>query len=202
MFLMAGCGGGASPVRQTDLGGLFPPVTVVITHLTDWTVSLVSSQQLDEVTLYFDNGDSEHFDLTGLVGLVHSANPGEMTYLKTSTKGGDYWYFDRSGQWLPNGYKPKFQSSLGRKRASSVWVGGTELGITCSDQYSQVKVYFNDDTYQIFETAESSGTYNLLIASENVAAIRITLSADSSLYFYGADGGPLPQGTKWYEDAD
>ena len=203
---LTSCGGGMSPLgtsRQTDLGLLFPPVIATVTHLNDWTVSLVSTQLLDEVTLYFDNGDAETYDLHGLVQAVHSSNAGDIAYLKASTKGGDYWYFDNTGLWLPHGYDPKFGSSLGGgKTASSVWIGGTEIGITCSDTYTQVKVYFEDDSTQVFDVTESSGTYDLTIPANNVAAIRITLEADGSRYYFKPDGTELPLGTKWYEDAD
>lgn len=202
VFLVSGCGGGASPVRQADLGGLFPPVTVTVTHITDWTVTLAATQPLAEVTLYFDNGDAETYPLSGLFQIVHCNNDGQMNYLKASTKGGDYWYFDNAGTWLPDGYKPKFWSSLAGKGASTVWVDGNELAITCSDTYSQVKVYYLDDSTQVFDTSEASGTYDLVIPGYNVAAIRITLASDGSRYYYKPDGSELPLGTKWYEDAD
>jgi hypothetical protein len=200
--ILTSCGGSASPARQADLGGLFPPLTVTVTHPGDWTVSLASSEPLAEVTLYFDNGDAESYAVSGLAQLVRSDNDGVLSYLRASTKGGDYWYFDSAGLWLPHGYRPKFGSSLGSRSASTVWVDGRQLAITCSDAYSQVKVYYNDDSSQVFNTDESTGMYNLAISSDNLAAVRITLAGDGSRYYYGPDGGELPAGTKWYEDAD
>jgi hypothetical protein len=204
-LLLTGCGGSASPLRQADLGGISPPIVVTVLHLTDWTVTLASADELDQVTLYFQDGTSEKTDLDGRLDVVHSENDSQMTYLKASTKGGDYWYFDRSGGWLPLGYRPKFGSSLSSKGASTVWVDGNQLDITCSDAYSEVKVYYADDTTETFDTSagtETSRSFNLLISSVNVDAIRIRLTGDGSLYYYGPDGNALPAGTKWYEDAD
>jgi hypothetical protein len=203
LLTTVGCGGGASLERQADWGGLFPPVTVTVLHVSDWTVSLTGTQQLSEVTLYFDNGDSETYPLSGMLGVVHSDNDGGLTYLRASTKGGDYWYFDNAGLWLPHGYRPKVDSNIGARSASSVWVGSQELAITCNDTYTQVKVYYNDDTTQVFDTgATSAGTYDLVIDGANVAAIRIRLSSDDRLYYFAPDGSRLPMGTKWYEDTD
>jgi hypothetical protein len=202
-LFLTSCGGAASPARQTDLGGLFPPVIVSVSHTDEWTVSFSATQPLEDATFYFDNGGAETHDLSGLIQVVHCENVGQMTYLKASTRGGDYWYFDNAGLWLPYGYKPKFWSRLEKEKSpSSVWVGGNQLGVTCSDTYSQVKVYFEDDSFQTFDTSATSGTYDLYIASENVAAIRIILQGDGSRYYYKADGTELPLGTKWYEDAD
>jgi hypothetical protein len=203
LLLLAGCSGGSGPVRETNLGGLFPPVTVTVVHLTDWTVTVTATQQLAEATLYFDNGDAYTSALSGYTAVIHSDLDANLSYLAVRTKGGDYWYFDRGGLWLPKGYTPKFESSLDDDRsASSVWVDGQELAITASDEYNEVKVYYADDSTQVFETSETSGTYNLLISGENVEAIRITLEADSSQHYFAPDGSALPLGTKWYEDAD
>jgi hypothetical protein len=201
-LLLAGCSGGSGVVRETNLGGLFPPVTASVVHLRDWTVTLVGTQPLAEATLYFANGDAQAAELSGLTAVVRSAIDSELRYVAVRTKGGDYWYFDRGGLWLPRGYVPKFGLGLPGKAARSVWVGGQELAITASDEYNEVKVYYEDDSTQVFETAATSGTYNLLIAAENVEAIRITLEADDSRHYFGPDGAALPLGTKWYEDSD
>jgi hypothetical protein len=205
-LMLTSCGGGADPTRQVDLGGGFLPIIATVVHLDGWDVDLVSTDELAEVSLHFKDGSEETFAFEGLTASVHSDNRSQMTYLKASTKGGDYWYFDRSGHWLPNGYIPKLWSSLaGADRSTSgVWVGGSELSITSSDQYSEVKVFFNDYSSQTFVTNEACGTYDLVIAADNVEAIRITLTSDGNRYYFDAAGEPLATGggTKWYEDAD
>jgi hypothetical protein len=204
-LLLTGCGGGGGLTRQVDLGGGYVPIVATVTHLNGWDITLVSTEPLAEASLYFADGSSETYPLDGLLGTIHSDNAAQMTYLKASTKGGDYWYFDNAGHWLPHGYLPKFWSSLSPqgRSASSIWVGGNELSIASTDQYSEVKVFFSDQTTQTFNTNEKSGSYNLVIAADNVEAIRITLASDGSPYYFDAAGQPLAAGgAKWYEDAD
>jgi hypothetical protein len=205
---LTGCGGGAG-TRQADLlpdgDGWLPPVSVVVTHLGSWDVTLVSrGDELASATLYFNNGAAESYELSGLLDEAHSDNPGKLSYLKAETKGGDYWYFDRSGLWLPRGYFPKFQSTvMGKgKTPSGVWVDNNYISVSSSDTYSEVKVGYNDGSMQAFDTSAMGGMYELHLPGENVEAVRITLQADGSKWYFDNAGNELPLESKWYADMD
>jgi len=208
-LLSTSCGGGAGALRQPSLdpdgGGGLPPVAVTVTHVLNTRVTLVSTDELAGVTLYFSNGTSEEFDISGLAASVTSNSSAHMSYLKAQTRGGDYWYFDKAGLWLPNGYDPKVDSSVRGKSAkgtSGVWVGDSYVSVTSSDVYSEVKVGFNDGTTQTFHTSATSGMYELHIPAENVSAVRLTLQADGTKWYFDVDGNPLPADSKWYQDMD
>lgn len=201
--VVTGCGGSAL-TKQADAGGGYLPVTVTVVQVAGWDVTLSSSEELQSVVLYFKDGTSASYTLSGYVETVHSNSGSEMTYLKAGTKSGDYWYFDRSGNWLPNGYSPKFWSSLAGpgKSTNAVWIGGTQLQISSSDTYSEVKVGYADGSIDTYVTSATSGSYDLRLSPDNLEAVRITLQSDGSKWYFDAQGNTLPAGSKWYADLD
>src|SRR3954468_9716454 len=85
ILLLTSCGGGADPTRQVDLGGGYLPIVATITHLDGWDITLVSTEELVEADLYFQDGSSDTYELDGLTARLHSDNDSQMTYLKAST---------------------------------------------------------------------------------------------------------------------
>jgi len=103
VLLCSACGGGGA-----DLGrGISSILTVgVDTGSNDGTtVDFNSDVQLDTCWITLVNGSTYQFDLNDAYSTsVHvSANP-RLKYARVLAKnGGDYWYFDRSGTYMPLG---------------------------------------------------------------------------------------------------
>jgi hypothetical protein len=165
--------------------------------------------------LVFANGKTQPFALSGSYGVIYSGAGNELSYVQVVQGSGSKWFFDRSGMLLPEGYKPRItvcvlqnDSELGtvklasgkkNKRASALL--SSIVSVTSSDLYSEVKVGLSTDAVATFETTATSGEYDTQSEGE-VEAVRVTLAADGSKWYFDQYGNLLPLDSKWYTDLD
>jgi hypothetical protein len=227
----AGCGGGGGAVRESDGAGKgkkkdpeAPTVSVVYNNGYQFSVNGKDMQILE---IIFAGGAHEAYPLSKK-GTCFSATRDAITEIGVMSKSGDYWYFDNMGDPIPEDErqtsgllsgtlgllgkilhpKPVIKVSCtggpytedGTKTTSSL--GSVLVSVSSSALYSQVKVATSTDQVLTYSTSATySGTYDTQ-TTVTVDAVRVTLAADGSKWYFDSAGNILPLDSKWYQDLD
>ena len=75
------------------------------------------------------------------------------------------------------------------------------MKVTYSDLYTQVKVALVTNEVKAFDAISFTGEYDTQ-STVTVDAVKVTLAADGSKWYFDSAGNPLPMDSKWYTDLD
>jgi hypothetical protein len=176
-------------------GGYLPngykPSLSVVPRTGGYTIA--SSDAISDVRYMYSNGTTSN-STPGPTGSSATTPKATVSYIVVTLRyDSSKWYFDRSGNALPGGYKPTI----------TVKLGSSSVSVQSSDQFDTVKVHFANGTIQGWSTSSLSGSYSFrLPRGSSVDGVMVRLKSDGSKWYFDNWGVPVLDSSKWYTDID